>query len=663
MSTIGVAQRSSPLPLSFAQQRLWFLDRLDGAASAAYHMPAALRLQGSLHTSALRATLARLVARHESLRTCFPMVDGTPQQRIGASDRGFALLEVDLCNLAEAEREQVLEQHRAEEAAARFDLAAGPLIRGRLLRVASDEHVLLITQHHIISDGWSIGILTHELVTLYAAFTAGEPDPMPLPAIQYADYAAWQRQWLSGNRLQEQARYWKDSLAGAPALFELPLDHPRPAQQSYRGKQVALRLSAELTGRLRQLGQRHDATLFMTVLTGWALLVGRLAGVSDVVIGSPVANRQRTEAEGVVGLFVNTLALRVQWAPGFSVARLLQQVRTQMLEAYGHQELPFDQVVELVQPPRSLAHSPVYQAMLTLLPNNMAQGDSINLAGLKIDALMSHSGTVQCDLCLSLKESQDSLVGTLEYASDLFKETTIRRWIAHFETLLGDMVAGDEMEQPVAALELLAPAQRQQLLESFNDTAAPYPQQRCIHQLFEEQVERTPDAVALVLEDRQLTYLELNAQANRVAHHLIGLGIKPDDRVAICVERSLEMVAGLLGILKAGAAYVPLDPAYPGERLSYMLADSAPVVLLTQTALLASHQGQGHSVPVILLDDPAAHWQAQPDGNPDSAALGLTSSHLAYVIYTSGSTGKPKGAMNSHGAVVNRLAWALSSTP
>ncbi|MDO9215910.1 MAG: condensation domain-containing protein, partial [Lacisediminimonas sp.] len=347
MPAIGLAERNAPLPLSFAQQRLWFLDRLDDAAGAAYHIPAALRLHGGLQATALRATLDRLVARHESLRTCFPTVDGVPLQRIGAPDSGFTLIEVDACNVEESEREQVMGQHMAEEAAGRFDLATGPLIRGRLLRLAPDEHVLLITQHHIISDGWSIGILVRELATLYEAFCAGGPDPMPLPSIQYADYAAWQRQWLSGDRLQVQARYWKDSLANAPALLELPLDHPRPAKQSYRGKQLELQLPAELTARLRQLGQRHDATLFMTVLTGWALLLGRLAGTRDIVIGTPVANRQHTEVEGVVGLFVNTLALRVQWEPDDSVAGLLRQVRTQLLEAYANQDLPFEQVVDL----------------------------------------------------------------------------------------------------------------------------------------------------------------------------------------------------------------------------------------------------------------------------------------------------------------------------
>jgi amino acid adenylation domain-containing protein len=655
LSAIPPADRNAALPLSWAQQRLWFLDQLDHAAGAAYHMPAALRLSGTLDRDALRATLDRIVARHEGLRTTFARAADGPVQVIAPSDCGFALAEHDLRDLDQAEREQALARLSAAEAAALFDLAAGPLIRGQLIRLADDEHILLVTQHHVISDGWSVGVLVKEVSVLYAAFSQGQPDPLPPLTVQYADYAFWQRQWLQGDTLHQQVAFWRTHLEGAPALLELPADRPRPVMQSYAGGSVALTIPAELAAGLRSLAQRHGATLFMTLLSGWSILLARMSGQDDIVIGTPVANRQRTEIEALIGFFVNTLALRVQLGEDPSVAQLLDQVKASTVAAYSHQDLPFEQVVEALSPPRSMRYSPIFQVMLSL--NNVPTGGELSLPGLTLTPVETSHHTTQFDLSLSLSDQGDAIGGALEYASDLFDRSTIERLSGHFQQVLAAMVADEQ--QRVSALPLLSTPQRRQLLEGFNDTAVPYPQDQLIHELFEAQAAAQPDAVAVVYQDRQLTYDQLNRRANQLAHHLLALGVQPDDRVAICAERSLDMIVGLIGILKAGAAYVPLDPGYPADRLAYMLADSAPVALLTQAALVAGLPAP--TMPAILLDADAAAIGQQADSNPGPALQGLTSRHLAYVIYTSGSTGMPKGVMVEQRSVLN-LWQALANT-
>ncbi|MEQ4341680.1 amino acid adenylation domain-containing protein, partial [Pseudomonas syringae] len=635
---LTLVDRDLPLPLSWAQQRLWFLDQLDRAAGAAYHIPAGLRLRGRLDSEALQATLDRIVARHETLRTHFALHEGQAIQVIAPATQGFALVTHDLRALDSAAQHEAAEQLAREEALAPFDLSRGPLIRGRLVQLSETEHILLVTQHHIVSDGWSTGVLLHEIGMLYRAFSQGLADPLPALAFQYVDYAAWQRQWLQGETLQTQVDFWRQHLSGAPALLELPTDHRRPPLRSYAGGRVSLALSPALTAGLRQLGQRHGATLFMTLLAGWSSLLSRFSGQDDVVIGTPVANRPRSELESLIGFFVNTLALRTRPEGGLSVAALLEQVKAVMLAAHAHQDLPFEQVVEALQPPRSLGHSPIFQVMLAL--NNTPGGGELSLPELSLEPLQAPHTTAQFDLSLALVEADGGLVGSLEYASDLFERATIERMAGHLQVLLEGMVADDQ--QAVGELPLLSCEQRRQVLESFNDTAAAYPADKLLHQLFEEQVAQQPDALAVVDETGSLTYGELNARANRLAHYLIGLGIQPDDRVAICAQRSLEMVVGLLGILKAGGAYVPLDPGYPPERLRYMLEDSAPVAVLVQTST-ADVLSLG-SLPVINLDDAAL--QAQSVQNPH--VQGLTPAHLAYVIYTSGSTGLPKGVQVEH---------------
>ncbi|WP_146050780.1 non-ribosomal peptide synthetase, partial [Pseudomonas syringae] len=651
LTLLTPVDRNLPLPLSWAQQRLWFLDQLDRAAGAAYHIPAGLRLRGRLDSDALQATLDRIVARHETLRTHFALHEGQAIQVIAPATQGFALVTHDLRALDSAAQHEAVERLAGEEALAPFDLSSGPLIRGRLVQLSETEHILLVTQHHIVSDGWSTGVLLHEIGTLYRAFSQGLADPLPALAFQYVDYAAWQRQWLQGETLQTQVDFWRQHLSGAPALLELPTDHRRPPLRSYAGGRVSLALSPALTTGLRQLGQRHGATLFMTLLAGWSSLLSRFSGQDDVVIGTPVANRPRSELESLIGFFVNTLALRIRPEGRLSVAALLEQVKTVMLAAHAHQDLPFEQVVEALQPPRSLGHSPIFQVMLAL--NNTPGGGEFSLPELSLEPLQAPHTTAQFDLSLALVEADGGLIGSLEYASDLFERATIERMAGHLQVLLEGMVADDQ--QAVGELPLLSCEQRRQVLESFNDTAAAYPADKLIHQLFEEQAAQQPDALAVVDDAGSLTYGELNTRANRLAHYLIGLGIQPDDRVAICAQRSLEMVVGLLGIFKAGGAYVPLDPAYPEQRLRYMLEDSTPVAVLVQAetrALLGEL-----AVPTLDLQD--ADWEVEAEHNPVVPAI--TPQHLAYVIYTSGSSGKPKGVGGPHQAMVNRLYWMHST--
>jgi amino acid adenylation domain-containing protein len=656
MERIERADRSQALPLSLAQQRLWFIDRLDKSASAAYHMSAALRLTGKLDVAALQATLDRLVARHESLRTSFVAVDGVPYQQIAPENQGFALTSCDLRDLDEESRERAVTKLTAEEARAPFDLSAGPLIRGQLISLAADEYVLLITQHHIVSDGWSLGILIREVAALYAAFSRGELDPLPALEIQYADYAQWQRQWLQGDELARQSDFWQQHLAGAPALLELPSDRPRPAVQSYAGDSVPLVLSAELTGNLRAFSQRHGVTLFMTLLSGWGLLLSRLSGQTDLVIGTPVANRQRREVENLIGFFINTLAVRLCFEEQPSVEALLAQVKETTLAAFAHQELPFEQVVETLQPLRSQSHSPLAQVTFTWdnvergpADGNRPDGDALTAPDLVLVPVHRAQETTQVDLQLLLNDARTAVTGKLVYATALFDRTTIERWAGYYARVLEAMVA--EASAAVDTLPLLSATERQQQLLAFNATQAPYPQDKLIHELFEQQAVTQPDAVAVVYEDESLTYAELNTRANQLAHYLIGQGVGPDERVAICSERSTDLIVGLLGILKAGGAYVPLDPAYPRERLAWMLEDSAPVALLIQSEI--EELLPETELPVLRLDvDVPVLARRMPTHNP--AVPGLHARNLAYVIYTSGSTGTPKGVMVDH-RCVNRL--------
>ncbi|HEX8692393.1 MAG TPA: amino acid adenylation domain-containing protein, partial [Longimicrobium sp.] len=646
LSPIEPADRGARLPLSFAQQRLWFLEQL-GALGSAYHIPGRLRLRGELDAGALARALERIVARHEALRTTFAAVDGEPEQRVApAAGSRFHLAAHDLRGRAGADAE--LERLSAEEADAPFDLERGPLVRGRLVRLAKDDHVLLLTMHHIVADAWSMGVLVDELAALYGAYREGGDDPLPPLPVQYADYAAWQRRWVDGEVLRRQADYWTRTLAGAPELLELPADHPRPARQDHSGGAVRVELDEALTAGLKVLGRRHGATLFMTLLAGWATVLGRLSGQDDVVVGTPTANRGRKEVEGLVGLFVNTLALRVDLSDSPTVAGLLERVKARALEAQQNQDIPFEQVVELLRPARSLAHHPVFQVMFAW---QSAPRASRELPGVEL-ALMrgSRRVTAKFDLELRLGEAGGRVEGVVEYAASLFERATVERWAGYLRRVLEAMAAGDG--RSVERLELLSDAERRQVVEEWNATAADYPRDVCVHELFEAQVERTPGAVALVCAGEALTYRELDARANRLARHLRGRGVGPETRVGICLPRTPDLVVSLLAVLKAGGAYVPLEPNYPRERLGFMLED-AEVETIVTTSELAGRlpEGGARALRLDVLRDEIAR---ESDAAPGS---GAAPGNLSHVIFTSGSTGRPKGVMIRHSSGVARLCW------
>ncbi len=645
-ASIRPLSRDESLPLSFAQQRLWFLAQLDSGISNAYHIPLALRLRGQLNADGLQQALDALWSRHEALRSVFVIQEGEVEVRLMASDQGLPLREIDLL-ASDAETE--LAKLCTEEARAPFDLATGPLIRACLIKVpvaaSADEHVLLLTLHHIVSDGWSLGILLPELSALYTAFSNHQASPLSPLAIQYPDYAAWQRQWLSGERLNEQATYWKQALADAPTLLDLPTDRRRPEQQSLVGASVPIKLSAELTTALKRFSQQQGVTLFMTVLSAWAAVLSRLSGQVDIVIGVPSANRGHCDIEPLIGFFVNTLALRIDLGDNPSVADLIARVCERVLKAQDHQDLPFEQVVEITQPPRRLSHTPLFQVVFAWQNYDAGQWA---LPGLEASPVGSSYEVARFDLELNLAEAGDQIVGAIGYATSLFDAATIERHVGYLKTVLAEMTR--DASQTVAKIDLLDVPERTLLLKTWNSIDESCPAHLCMHQLFEEQVAHSPEATALIFEGEVLSYGELNARANRLAHRLIALGVRPDQRVAICVERSPAMVIGLMAILKAGGAYVPLDPEYSGERLAFILGDTTPALVLADAA---GRHALGDALQArTVLDPNEAHAEALigADANPEIPAL--TSKNLAYIIYTSGSTGQPKGVMIEHAQVV-----------
>ncbi|WDD36886.1 amino acid adenylation domain-containing protein (plasmid) [Nostoc sp. UHCC 0926] len=638
--------KNTDLPLSFAQQRLWFLDQFE-PNSPSYNIPVALRLVGTLNVAALDQSLQEIIHRHEALRTNFVTLDGQPTQIIREERTRKRQQEiisiVDLKHLSTTKQESALQQLAQQQAIEAFDLASEPLLRATLLVLSQTEHVFLLCMHHVVSDAWSINVLIQELAALYNAYSQGQfPSLAPLP-IQYADFAIWQRDWLQGDVLQSQLIYWQQQLANAPALLSLPTDRTRPAVQTFAGAYQQFALSIELTDRLVKLSQEQGCTLFMTLLAAYDILLYRYTGQEDILVGSPIANRNRNEIEGLIGFFVNTLVMRTDLADNPSFSELLSRVREVALSAYAHQDLPFEMLVEALQPERDLSYTPLFQVMFVLQNAPMS---ALELTGLTVTPLMTEATTAKFDLTLSMQNTTTGLVGVWEYNTDLFDASTIARMTGHFMTLLESIITNSQ--QQISQLPLLTASEQQQLLVDWNNTQVDYSFDKSIHQLFEEQVQRTPDAVAVVFEDQQLTYQQLNCRANQLAHYLQSLGVKPDVLVGLCVERSLSMVVGLLGILKAGGAYVPLDPDYPQERLSFMLEDAQIPVLLTQQQLLEKlpqHQAQ-----IVCLD---TDWQFISQLSQDNVSAGVQATNLAYVIYTSGSTGRPKGVMIPHGAIAN----------
>ncbi|MCG3209093.1 MAG: D-alanine--poly(phosphoribitol) ligase subunit 1 [Anaerolineae bacterium] len=641
---IASAPRREPLPLSFAQQRLWLLDQLE-PQNVAYNIASVWQLTGPLDVAALEQSLAQLGQRHEVLRTHVGLLNEQPVQVIAPS-LALSLPVIDLSELPLAER--AAETRRQIEAAKQrpFDLGQGPLLRVSLLRRAADDHLLLLVIHHLISDGWSLGLFAHELLTHYRDACAGQPASLPELPIQYADFAVWQRDWLQGPVLADQLGYWRRQLAGAPPLLELPTDRPRPPVQTFAGAAVAITLPPDLLDALKQLSRDEGSTLFMTLLAAFQTLLHRYTGQTDIVVGSPIANRNRAELEALQGFFVNTLVLRTDLSGRPTFRQLLARVREAALEAYAHQDLPFEKLVEELQPERSLSHHPLFQMMFIL---HNTPRPPLQLPGVSVSAAGLENGASKFDLTLELTETAAGLTAQVEYKTGLFDAATIERLLGHYRTLLESAVAGSDT--PIDQLRLLTVAEQRQLLSDWNATATPYDATQTVHQLFEAQVERTPDAVAVVFAGQQLTYRQLNRRANQLARYLQRRGVGPETLVGICLERSVELMVGLLGILKAGGVYVPLDPTYPAERLAFMLADSGAPLLLTQRSLLAGlppHQAQ-----VVQID---ADWPAISAESDGPVTSGVTSDNLSYLIYTSGSTGQPKGVMVRHRNVVNFFA-------
>ncbi|MET0395834.1 MAG: condensation domain-containing protein, partial [Longimicrobiaceae bacterium] len=623
-------------PVSFAQQRLWFIDRLE-PGSTAYTIPMALRLRGAVDLPVLERTLDEIVRRHESLRTVFGEEGGEPVQVVRAAAPA-PLPVADLAGLPAGAPEAEALRLAAEEVRRPFDLGAGPLLRIRLLRLAPDEHVLILAMHHIVSDGWSIGVLLREMTALYEAFGRGEPSPLPELEVQYADFAAWQRGWLTGEVLERQLAWWRERLAGAPAVLEVPVDHPRRAVPGNRGASVFRALAPELAEGLRELARAEGATPYMVLLAALDVLLARWSGGEDVVVGTPIANRNRRETEGLIGFFVNTLALRADVSGNPAFRELLGQVRETTLGAYQHQDVPFEKLVEELGVERSLSHTPLFQVMFSV---EEAAGGSRPFPGVAAEPYFTGQQVVKFDLEISVMGREEGLALAVAYRTELWDAPTMERVAESFARLL-EAVAADPGRR-VQELPLLGDGERQRLVEEWSGGHGHAPAGRPVHEIFAEQAARTPEAVALTSGSESVTYAELHTRSDALARRLAALGVGPDVRVGICVERSPEMVVGLLAVLRAGGAYVPLDPAYPAERLAFMLADSGARVLLTQERL--RDRLPEVQVEVVLLD-------GELPGDDDAPLpADISPESLAYVIYTSGSTGRPKGTEVPHRAI------------
>ena len=641
-------------PVSFAQERLWLLDQLE-PDRAVYNVPSAVTLPGNVNADVLRRALNEIVKRHEVLRTKFMSVDGKPSQVILPS-LNIELPVHDLRNMSAGQRQAEVARLTEAEARRPFDLSQGPLLRAQLLRVTNEQNLLLLTMHHIISDGWSVGIFFRELSLLYEAAYRGQRSSLPELPIQYADYAQWQRERLSGTTLAELLGYWRNQLAGAPVVLELPLDKVRPPVQSFRGEVRTFQLGVELTRRLRELSQRSGVTLFMTLLAAFKVLLYRYTGEEDLVVGTPIAGRNRAEIEGLIGFFTNSLVLRARLSGNPSFAEFLQRVREVTLGAYEHQDLPFEKLVEELQPERSLSHNPLFQVFFSLQNNpTLATVGSDTEAAEKALREMPevNTGSAKFDLALMMSEMGEQLIGGFEYNTDLFEPATIARMEGHYRRLLDAILA--DPQRTITQLPLLSDNEELQLRQ-WNETKVEYREAgACLHELFAAQAQSTPERMAVIAGEQQWTYAELDERANQIAWRLQQLGCGIEERVGICVQRSLEMTAGMLGVLKAGATYVPLDPAYPQERLKLMVRDAGVRLVLTQS-WLAEQLPEGVAQ-VIYLDEgwetKAQHQYKSPKVSPDS---------LVYVIYTSGSTGIPKGVALSHRAVVNLILWQIEDS-
>lgn len=641
-----------PTPLSFAQQRLWFIDQME-TGNPFYNVPVAVRLKGTLNVSALRKTFSEIIRRHESLRTNFVIVDGQPMQQINIAEPAQLPL-LDLSDLGVKEREAEALRVNAAEVRKPFDLTSEPLLRTTLLRMAQDDHLVLVTMHHIVSDGWSVGVLVKEIAALYKAFSAGESSPLAELPIQYADYAVWQREWLTGEVLQSQLNYWKEQLEDVPPFLELPTDKARPAKQSHQGAFVSVGLGGELSEQINTLCQKEGVTLFMFLLAVFQTLLSRYSGQKDIVVGTPIAGRTQVEMESLIGFFVNTLALRSDLRGNPTFKEFLQNVREVVLGAYANQDIPFEKLVEEFAPERSLSHTPLIQVIITL--QNAPQGDALEIPGLTISKAGVDTRTTKFDMSLGVTETTDGIKIVWDYSTDLFEEETMQRMLSHFQNLLQSICANTETR--LQDLSLLSAEENHRLL--FNAAPKALSPAVCLHHLFETHATRTPDAVALSCDGLHLSYGEINARANLLAQHLSRLGVGPESRVAVLFDHALDLMTAILGILKAGAAYVPLDPSSPQERLSVMLQDSGSHAIVTQQSLVEPwlqeqtqaalvlwhnlHTAEGEVM--VSIDDRLL--TSSSSGDNLTTDIAVTPQHAAYVIYTSDASGKPKGVVVTH---------------
>ena len=639
------ADRNERLPLSFAQQRLWFLHQLE-PESPAYNIFMPLRLRGRLDLDALEASLSEIVGRHEVFRTTFPSVDGVPVQTI-EPQAVFTLQQLDFALMPEDQREEEVLRFATDEACRAFDLATAPPLRVSLLRLGNDDHMLLVSMHHIISDGWSIGVFVREMALLYEAARASKPCHLEDLKIQYADFAVWQRSYLQGDVLQAQMSYWKERLSGSPPLLELPLDRPRPSMPSFRGGRERLALPAELSRSLKELGRRYGATLFMTLLSAFKVLLYRYSGQTDIVIGTPIANRNRSETEGLIGFFVNTLVIRTALGDGMKFNQLLGEVREAALGAYTHQDIPFELLVEALSPGREISRTPLFQVMFALQNTALP---SAQLEELTIEPVAISSGATQFDLTLAMAEAGETIEGVFDYRTDLFDKATIERMSQHYRHVLEQIVA--EPEQTIGRVALMTETERRLLIESRIGEEVEYRGSQCLHQLFESQAQETPNSVAIVSGEERLSYRDLDERANQVAHYLKSRGVEPHSLVGIYMERSADHLICLLGVLKAGAVYVPLEPRSPKLRTALLLRESNLTVVLTTERLLTGLPEEG-LIP-ICVDSEGDKIAQQSRSQLNSS---VTGEDMAYVIYTSGTTGVPKGVMVGHKAVSNQMLW------
>jgi amino acid adenylation domain-containing protein len=637
--------RSGPTPLSFAQSRWWFLNQLEPETTALHNWARVTRWQGPLDQQALQRSLVEIVRRHEVLRTRFSILDGAAVQEVMGPE-AFRLQLVDLSAIPVEQRLEFVRRYVADELRKPFDLYRGPLFRATLLKLDPEEYVLMVVLHHSISDGWSMQIVFRELATLYSAFSSGQSSPLPELAIQYGDYAAWQREQFRGELLERELAYWRERLRGRPGVLELPTDRPRPSVQTYRGDQVSFTLPKELVEGLTELGRRERATLFMVLLAGFKALLWRYSGQSDLLVGVPIAGRNRLEVEGLIGCFANALTLRTDLSGNPSFRELLARVRSTALGAYAHHDLPFEKLVEELQPERSARHHPIFQVMFNFRDFPPAW----EIPGVCLEDMKVERGTALFDLSLALVRGPEGITCGVGYSTDLFDAGTVTRLGSHYRALLEGVVA--EPDRLVSEVSLWSDAERQQVIQQWNATARDYQPEACIHQLFERQAVRTPSSLALLSENQRVTYGELNRRANQLARYLARLGVGPEVRVGLCLERSVEMVVGVLAVLKAGGAYVPLDPACPKERLEYMLRDSLVSVLLVE-----DRQHADLAIPELRVVGVGSDQSCFAAESGEDLASGVASDNLAYVMYTSGSTGRPKGVMVAHRSVVNHLRW------